>query len=425
MKKQIIIFFVLLLSAGLANAQLKVANNGKVGVNIGTSTPLSRLSVSCTGDTLTEVAMQKSGINSINDVMTAVLQGNTSLITPQSYCLKATNDNMASQDVYAISAKTNMSLMGKCIGINSEAGPNEAFDVSSLPSYMQGLFQSKSYGVYATAKNLTNGYNYGVFGAITGTRNGAGIYGATSETSYCIPGKYAGYFYGQTRVNGTFYATNVTETSDERVKTNINPIKEDALSAVERLNPVQFQFRQVEIENAINDSTSEKFNFFSPDMDFDRLHYGFIAQEVQKLYPNLVYRDGNGFLGMNYTELIPLLVMAIQELKEEITNLQTGEPEKKQMKRNGNLSYEAVLYQNNPNPFDVATEIRYYLPADMQDAALYIYDMNGTQISKHPLTQTGEGALTIKGNELQAGMYLYSLIADGQVIDTKRMILTK
>ena len=61
----------------------------------------------------------------------------------------------------------------------------------------------------------------------------------------------------------------------------------------------------------------------------------------------------------------------------------------------------------------------------MQDAALYIYDMNGTQISKHTLTQTGEGALTINANELQAGMYLYSLIADGQVIDTKRMILTK
>ena len=90
-----------------------------------------------------------------------------------------------------------------------------------------------------------------------------------------------------------------------------------------------------------------------------------------------------------------------------------------------NLSDDAVLYQNEPNPFDVATEIRYFLPADMQNAAIYIYDMNGTQIQKHSIAKAGEGSLTIQANELQAGMYLYSLIADGQVIDTKRMILTK
>jgi len=33
--------------------------------------------------------------------------------------------------------------------------------------------------------------------------------------------------------------------------------------------------------------------------------------------------------------------------------------------------------------------------------------------------------IMIHGHELPAGMYLYALIADGTVIDTKRMILTK
>ena len=41
------------------------------------------------------------------------------------------------------------------------------------------------------------------------------------------------------------------------------------------------------------------------------------------------------------------------------------------------------------------------------------------------LTGSGAGVQTIHGYELHAGMYLYSLIADNQLIDTKRMILTK
>ena len=52
-------------------------------------------------------------------------------------------------------------------------------------------------------------------------------------------------------------------------------------------------------------------------------------------------------------------------------------------------------------------------------------DMNGKQIQQITLTERGNSSVTISGGELNAGMYLYSLIADGQVIDTKRMILTK
>ena len=35
----------------------------------------------------------------------------------------------------------------------------------------------------------------------------------------------------------------------------------------------------------------------------------------------------------------------------------------------------------------------------------------------------GEGALTIDGNTLEAGMYLYTLIVDDKEVDTKRLIL--
>jgi len=51
--------------------------------------------------------------------------------------------------------------------------------------------------------------------------------------------------------------------------------------------------------------------------------------------------------------------------------------------------------------------------------------MNGVQLKSYPATERGKGNVIIQGSELIAGMYLYTLIADGKVIDTKRMILTK
>ena len=51
--------------------------------------------------------------------------------------------------------------------------------------------------------------------------------------------------------------------------------------------------------------------------------------------------------------------------------------------------------------------------------------MNGRQLRSYDLREAGEGSVTIQGNELEAGMYIYSLLANGEEIATKRMILTK
>ena len=51
--------------------------------------------------------------------------------------------------------------------------------------------------------------------------------------------------------------------------------------------------------------------------------------------------------------------------------------------------------------------------------------MNGKQIAEYPVSERGNAQVIIEGSSLEAGMYMYSLIADGNVIDTKRMILTR
>ena len=51
--------------------------------------------------------------------------------------------------------------------------------------------------------------------------------------------------------------------------------------------------------------------------------------------------------------------------------------------------------------------------------------MQGKQLQQIALTQRGESAELISASQLDPGMYLYALIADGQEVDVKRMILTE
>lgn len=55
----------------------------------------------------------------------------------------------------------------------------------------------------------------------------------------------------------------------------------------------------------------------------------------------------------------------------------------------------------------------------------YIYDLQGLQKKTYNIITKGKSSIIINGFELQPGMYLYTLIADNTVIDTKRMILTE
>ena len=70
-------------------------------------------------------------------------------------------------------------------------------------------------------------------------------------------------------------------------------------------------------------------------------------------------------------------------------------------------------------------QIRYYLLENVHIAYLCFYDLQGKQLKQITLTQRGEGSEIIQGSQFAAGIYLYALIADGQEVDVKRMILTE
>ncbi len=54
--------------------------------------------------------------------------------------------------------------------------------------------------------------------------------------------------------------------------------------------------------------------------DSTQLQYGLIAQEVEKIFPELVITESNGYKSVNYLGLIPVLIEAVKELQQRVAD---------------------------------------------------------------------------------------------------------
>lgn len=433
MKKLIISMLMIASCFGVANAQLMVDETGKAAIGYeGTNSLNSDLSINGIGDAYSNVhitADRATGLY-LNHYPATPYMNN--------YGINNTN--------YSVSGYTNIGIYTSLSGGYS--------------------YNTKNVGVYANVYGTnTGGYNYGVYGFLNSTGNGTGIFGSSSKylTSMYpnLTGNYAGFFYGDACITGALTVGYVNQTSDYRLKENIRSLTDSdgCLEKVIGMNVVEYNLKQREFELNITeqdkaDEAAREAEMIARGIDPQEItkrkqktenralwyeedspiiknkHYGLIAQELQEIYPTLVTENQDGYLAINYTEIIPLLIRSIQELNAKVEQYENGNaPVQKAQARNTDVSsIDAVvttLYQNTPNPFTESTLIQCDVAEAVVDADLYIYDMNGKQIDTYPITERGATSVTIEGHSLEAGMYLYALIADGQVIDTKRMILTK
>jgi len=166
---------------------------------------------------------------------------------------------------------------------------------------------------------------------------------------------------------------------------------------------------------------------------------GFIAQELKEVLPEaVVYEEAEDRYYIDYIAVIPVIVEAMKEQQATIDELTTriatleGSAAKEKSatittttEETTIASEKATLDQNIPNPFSSTTRVDISLPTTVKSATLYIYNMQGSQVKSYTITNRGNTSITIDGYTLDAGMYLYSLIADGKEVDTKKMILTK
>ncbi len=88
---------------------------------------------------------------------------------------------------------------------------------------------------------------------------------------------------------------------------------------------------------------------------------------------------------------------------------------------------EYMIYQNYPNPFNPKTNIKYSVKRETSSVKITVFDIRGKQVEElvNQKQSAGTYEVDFSGNNAASGIYFYSLIIDGLVIDTKKMVLLK
>ena len=245
-----------------------------------------------------------------------------------------------------------------------------------------------------------------------------------------------------------------TVVSDKRLKKEVKPFT-DGLEVLQRIDPVTFRYNG---EGGI---------------DMEEEFVGVIAQDMKRVAPymvdNMEYVDTVTNSSTNYLSFDPNALWyvtinavkeqqaIIEEQKESIEALQTHNEDLEnrldrleklvQQLANNNKPIsntehpsstskqqeatievirlsDAHLLQNHPNPFHESTFIEYFIPESVKHAVLQITAINGQLLYSHKIENRGQQKTQIETSQLSPGIYFYSLILDGKMLDTKQMMLT-
>lgn len=258
---------------------------------------------------------------------------NTSNYTGYGGYFVNTSTNNSSIGVYASAAYTGISSIGNTNGI-FVTSTSVANDIRGIYNYVDNTgVQGNTYGqlnnidIAAGNTNSARGIYVDIerdakdantYGIYVSALNGTTVYGLYSRV-YGGNTNYAGYFDGDLAYSG-----NLISASDRKFKENIKPLP-DALTKIKEINAYCYNYK--------NEGEAAQMNF--P----DGVHFGFIAQELEKVFPELVSENINAweeksgknekivkyeisYKGVSYSEMIPVLTEAVKEQQNIIENQQ-------------------------------------------------------------------------------------------------------
>jgi hypothetical protein len=289
-------------NSGYVNA-VRIVGNGNVGIG---ATPIAQLHVNGTGQTTADMntAGNTGGAILLQDAGTSAGNGGAVMFA----ATNSTGTPKIFATIKGLVASTSNNGTGHLAfstrNAGSEANVSERMRITSdgkvaigtiTPSYTLDVKTSAASSYVANFNNTGNNANrYGVQ-IVGGADDGSG------QTYYLNFMDGDGTVVGYCQNNaGTF---SCVDSSDARRKTNIVDTNVQGLSTLRGLRVVDFNRAQ---------------NPNGP-----RIH-GFIAQEVQQVYPDAVSVGPDGMLGISKTEFVPLLIKAVQEQQNQIDQLQQG-----------------------------------------------------------------------------------------------------
>ena len=211
------------------------------------------------------------------------------------------SESSTSENVYGVRSQATDGGTVRNYGIDSRSNAvSGTFNIGGI-FIAEGSSANTNYGMYAISSNAGTGLAYALF-ADGGANN-----------------DYAGFFNGDVNVTGTF-----TNPSDRRLKKEIQPLQ-TSLDKINSLNVYTYKFDAKGDYKGLNLPTG--------------LQYGFIAQELEEVFPTLVkdnevpttqgVKEGEDveevdatFKTVNSLGMIPILTKAIQEQQELIEKLE-------------------------------------------------------------------------------------------------------
>ena len=242
------------------------------------------------------------------------------------------------------------------------------------------------------------------------------------------------------RVNG------INITSDARLKENVQ-LLDNSLELLSDINAVTYNYKLSELpkissstetqltgqndQNSFASSTSEKEHLdkqYQEEIDkkiseeASRKHIGFLAQDVQKVLPELVHTDDKGIMSIDYIGFIPILVESIKEMRNKIEEqeLIIEKLQSKLLSEGSSISISKSINSMLQNAKlynkDMAS-VSYKIDMDFSTANLFIYNLSG-QLLKNLELESPQSDIYIDRNELGIGTFIYVLIVDGKKVDT-------
>ncbi len=320
----------------------------------------------------------------------------------------------------------------------------------ALEGHSSATWAAALYGVMGVYGEGT--ISYGMYGTST-SGYGAYFYSGSSYGMRAATGRgdknWAGVF------DGNIYCYGAYQSSDRNLKKNVADFS-GALDIINKLKPKSYEFR-----------TDEKIaRMHLP----GGIHYGLIAQDVEQILPNLVKEvdadvrkekvtpkptagiqqaeavipgaktpvmpaknaapqpteaalvnsditETMTVKSVNYIELIPLLIKAMQEQQQEIQELRK-QVDKLQSPQKFNTptmdtKSSAVISKTYFSP----TKVSYTLPVGYKKAELLITDNVGRKLQVMPLSNAG--LVSINTATLSAGVYNYTIVVDDKVLESK------
>ncbi len=393
--------------------------------------------------------------------------GNNTAVGYQS--LKTNNSGIDNSAIgYAALYKNTSGEQNSAVGLEALFNNTTGYNNTAVGYYAGGAYDGGTYNTFLGSNADANAANYSSASAIG--------YSAITTASNMM-------YFGN--VNTVLYShVGVVNASDGRFKNNVTE-NVKGLAFINKLRPVTYNMDTKALDDFLIQNMPDSMKTsHRKGMDFTAstatVHSGFIAQEVEQTAQQIGFTssivshppNSNSHYGLNYAEFVVPLVKAVQELSgngdslkkvihkqdslitkqdsinkalqnqinQIVTNCCTNGTGNRSIQNNnsngstgdnknvGSINVELnnvnaiVLNDAVPNPFAEQTVIGYNIPANFNSAQILFYDSNGQLIKSVDIKTAGKGQLNVFANDLTNGIYSYTLIVDGKIIATKRMI---